>query len=280
MPAELINDLKSIELAIFDLDGVIYRGDNLIPGVVEVINLLKNLSIRVVFNSNNSTLTRKNYVEKLQQFGISSNIEDIFTSASITAEEISKIKPRAKIYVIGEMGLKKELEAKNHQILESVNDLSNIDFVIVGLDRNFNYQKLAIAQHLISRGHARFYATNVDATLPDKDKELPGAGCMVAALQTCTSEKPIKIFGKPSPLGIKMILETNKIQGHKAAIFGDRLDTDILAGNRANIITVLLLTGVTSLTQVKELEKNRGIVDNNLIPNMIIHSLGEIFEKP
>jgi phosphoglycolate/pyridoxal phosphate phosphatase family enzyme len=276
---ELIDDLKSIKVAIFDLDGVIYRGDKLIPGVTNIINLLKSLSIKVIFNSNNSTLTRKKYVEKLQNFGINSNIEDIFTSAYLTAEEITKMNARAKIYVIGEIGLKKELQAKGHQVLDVENDSSVIDYVIVGLDRNFDYQKLAIAQNYISQGHAQFYATNADATLPDKEKELPGAGSMVAALQKCTNQEPHKIFGKPSPLGIKMILEKTRVEVHKAAIFGDRLDTDILAGNRANIKTVLVLTGVTTLEQANQLNNNKDNIDINLIPNIILHSLEEMFKK-
>ena len=276
--SELNDDFKSMKLAIFDLDGVIYRGDDPIPGVAKVINLLQSHSIRVVFNSNNSTLTRQDYVAKLQKFGITSNIEDIFTSASITAEEISKLKSHAKIYIIGEMGLKKELQTKNHQIFDVVNDSNVIDYVIVGLDRNFDYQKLAIAQNLISQGISQFYATNADATLPDEDKELPGAGCMVAALQTCTSQKPIRIFGKPSPLGINMILEKTGVQKENAAIFGDRLDTDILAGNHAKIKTVLVLTGVTTSKQVKELENNAQNINKDLIPEIIINSLEEVFK--
>lgn len=276
--SELNDDFKSMKLAIFDLDGVIYRGDDPIPGVAKVINLLQSNSIRIVFNSNNSTLTRQDYVAKLQKFGINSNIEDIFTSASITAEEISKLKSHAKIYIIGEMGLKKELQTKNHQIFDVVNDSNVIDYVIVGLDRNFDYQKLAIAQNLISQGISQFYATNADATLPDKDRELPGAGCMVAALQTCTSQKPIRIFGKPSPLGINMILEKTGVQKENAAIFGDRLDTDILAGNHAKIKTVLVLTGVTTSKQVKELENNAQNINKDLIPEIIINSLEEVFK--
>jgi len=276
---ELIEDLKSIRLAIFDLDGVIYRGNNLIPGVVKIIKLLKALSIRVVFNSNNSTLTRQNYVEKLQHFGINSTIDDFFTSAYIAAEEMSKLKKHAKIYVIGEAGLKEELEAKGHHVYSHVDDFNAIDYIIVGLDRNFTYQKLAIAHSCISQGHAQFYATNTDATLPDKDKELPGAGSMVAALQTSTSQKPVKVFGKPSPLGIRMILDKNKMKRDEAVIFGDRLDTDILAGNRAYIKTVLVLTGVTTLEQISLLKEKKENADSNLTPNIVIHSLEEIFTQ-
>ena len=279
---QFIENLKDIRLAIFDLDGVIYRGSNAVPGVANIIKTLKSLSIRVVFNSNNSTLTRKMYVEKLKKFQITSTIDDIFTSAYIAAEEISKIKPHANIYIIGEKGLKEELKAQKHQIYESVKDPRIIDFVVVGLDRNFDYKKLSVAQNCISQGHAQFYATNTDATLPDNDSELPGAGCMVAALQTCTSQKPDRIFGKPSPLGIEMILKKTKIEKQNAVIFGDRLDTDILAGNRASLKTVLVLTGVTTKKMVdemrNELSQSKILEKTNLLPDIIIENLNEIFQ--
>ena len=277
---QLIEHLKSMKLAIFDLDGVIYRGTNVIPGVKKAIDFLKALSIRVVFNSNNSTLTRQDYVNKLQKFGITSTIEDIFTSAYLAAEEISKMNHQAKIFVIGEKGLKEELESKDLQVFDDENDLDTIDYIVVGLDRAFNYQKLAAAQNYILQKHAVFYATNMDATLPSNNKELPGAGCMVAALQTCTSQKPVRIFGKPSPLGIEIILEKTKIKNKDAVIFGDRLDTDILAGNRANIRTVLVLTGVTNRKKVEELKiraSKSNEVEKDLLPDIIIENLSKIF---
>jgi 4-nitrophenyl phosphatase len=272
---ELIDDLKDIKLAIFDLDGVVYRGNNIIPGVGDIIRSLKELSIKVVFNSNNSTLTRVMYVEKLRKFNIYCTVEEIYTSASILAEEITKLKSNAHIYVIGETGLKEELKAKGHQISNIENSYKNIDYVIVGLDRQFDYAKLAFAQQCISQGHALFYATNTDATLPDQDRELPGAGCMVAALQTCTSQKPVHIFGKPSPIGINRILDQTNTEKDKAVIFGDRLNTDILAGNRAQIKTVLVLTGVTTKEQIEELQTTTPI-DLELIPDITINSLNEI----
>ena len=277
---QLIEHLKSMKLAIFDLDGVIYRGTNVIPGVKKAIDFLKALSIRVVFNSNNSTLTRQDYVDKLQKFGITSTIEDIFTSAYLAAEEISKMNHQAKIFVIGEKGLIKELESKDLHVFDNESDLDTIDYVVVGLDKAFNYQKLATAQNYILQKHAVFYATNMDATLPSNNKELPGAGCMVAALQTCTSQKPVRIFGKPSPLGIEMILEKTKIKNKNAVIFGDRLDTDILAGNRANIRTILVLTGVTNQKMVEELKiraSKSNEVEKDLLPDIIIENLSKIF---
>jgi 4-nitrophenyl phosphatase len=278
MMDELIDDMKDMKLAIFDLDGIIYRGNKLIPGVDKIIEILRNLNIQIVFNSNNSTLTRQMYVEKLNLFNVSCSIDDIFTSAYIAAEEITELKEKANIYVIGEKGLKEELKTKAHVIFENVKNFEEIDFVVVGLDRNFNYEKLTVAQQCIMQGQAHFYATNTDATLPDKNIELPGAGCMVAALEICTSQKPKKVFGKPSPNGITKILEKTNTPKDSAVIFGDRLDTDIRAGNRAEIKTVLVLTGVTSREYFDDIRHGNLSIDEECIPDLFFNSLDEIIK--
>jgi 4-nitrophenyl phosphatase len=276
---ELIDELKYIKLAIFDLDGVIYRGEMLIPNADKIIQELKDLSIKVVFNSNNSTATREMYVQRLKKFGIISKIEDFYTSASITASEIKKIKRNASIFVIGEIGLREELKAKGHKIIENPTNYFDIDFVIVGLDRDFKYKNLAIAQKCILEGKAQFYATNADATLPSSKGLLPGAGVMVDAVRLCTGKDPIKIFGKPGPYGLEIILKKTKIPSHKACIFGDRLDTDILAGNRAGLITCNVLTGVTTKVMITNLKQKKENVDTNLIPDLVINNLEEIFKN-
>jgi phosphoglycolate/pyridoxal phosphate phosphatase family enzyme len=279
---ELVGELKNIQLAIFDLDGVVYRGDSLIPNADVVINKLKDLSIKVVYNSNNSTATRKTYVERLKKFNIHSNITDFYTSASITASEITKIKEKANVYVIGETGLKQELKSLGHNLETNPKNYAEIDFVIVGLDREFNYDKLAIAQRCILEGNAQFYATNVDSTLPVANGFLPGAGTMVNALITCIDKEPIRIFGKPEPFGIDLILRDTNTPPEKACIFGDRLNTDILAGNRAKITTVAVLTGVTTRDMIDNLKKkmnNSTNLDTKIFPDLIINNLAEIFKN-
>jgi 4-nitrophenyl phosphatase len=279
---ELVDDLYNIQLAIFDLDGVVYRGDSLIPNTDIIINELRDLSIKVVFNSNNSTATRETYVKKLENFNIKSEINDFYTSASITAREITKIKRNANIFVIGEVGLRQELESLGHNIEENPVNFRDIDFVIVGLDRDFTYDKLATAQKCILEGKAQFYATNTDSTLPVDDGLKPGAGVMVNSLITCTDKKPIRIFGKPEPFGIERILKDVHSPPEKACIFGDRLNTDILAGNQAKITTVVVLTGVTSRSMIENLEsriKNSNHPDAHLLPDLIIDNLTEIFKN-
>ena len=279
---ELIDELNNIRLAIFDLDGIIYRGQRLIPNVETILEELCNLSIKVVYNSNNSTITREMYVERLKKFNITSEISDFYTSASITSSEITKIKKNANIFVIGEIGLREELKSMGHTILTAPSNYDDVDFVIVGLDRDFKYDSLAIAQKCILEGHAQFYATNTDATLPAASGFLPGAGVMVNAVETCTSIKPVKIFGKPHSYGIKMILNDTNVVAKEACIFGDRLNTDILAGNHARITTVAVLTGVTSKEYIEELKKKSkksDTYDKDLIPDLVLNSLDEIFKK-
>jgi HAD superfamily hydrolase (TIGR01450 family) len=276
----LIDELKDIKLAIFDLDGVVYRGEELIRNVDTIINELKEHNIKIVYNSNNSTATRQTYVDRLKKFNIECEVSDFYTSASITSAEITKIIKNAKIFVIGEIGLKSELKAFGHTVIEEVSNFNDIDFVIVGLDREFNYQKLATAQKCILEGKAKFYATNADSTLPVARGLKPGAGVMVNALITCTSKEPVRIFGKPEPFGINLILDDNEIPINKACIFGDRLNTDILAGNRAGIKTIAVLTGVTTVDMIEDLKvrlmKTENI-DKNLIPDIVIKNLEEIF---
>ena len=279
---ELIDNLKNIKLAIFDLDGVVYRGETLIPKADKIIQELKNLSIKVIYNSNNSTATRQIYVERLKKFNIESEISDFYTSASITSAEITKLKKNAKIFVIGERGLRSELQSLGHEIITEPMNYEEIDFVIVGLDRDFKYGNLAIAQKCILDGNAQFYATNADSTLPVARGLKPGAGVMVNALITCTGKNPIRIFGKPEPFGITMILNDNKIPAENACIFGDRLNTDILAGNRAGTKTVAVLTGVTTRNMIEDLKiKARDLrdFDKGLMPDLVINNLNEIFRK-
>ncbi|MBY8982485.1 MAG: HAD-IIA family hydrolase [Candidatus Lokiarchaeota archaeon] len=277
---ELIDELKDIELVVLDMDGVVYRGKNLIPNADKVIEELNNLSIKVVYNTNNSTRTRQMYVERLKKLGIKSEITDFYTSASITASEITKIKKNSKIFIIGEIGLKTELEDMGHIVITEEEQCNNVDFVIVGLDRDFNYQKLAFAQQCILVNGAKFIATNSDATLPAEDRMMPGAGVMVNAVKTCTNIEPMITFGKPNPFGIIKILEENNVDRIHACMIGDRLNTDILAGNKAGIKTIAVLTGVTTREEIDLIKKKSIHSDKkykDLVPDLILDKLYKMF---
>ncbi len=276
---ELIDDLKKKKLFIFDLDGVIYRGKKLIENVNKIIKDLKEMSIKVIYNTNNSTITRKMYVDKLNKLGIESEISDFYTSASITTSEITKMKKNSKVFIIGEIGLKKELEDSGHIILKEDEEVDNVDYVVVGLDRDLTYNKLYYAQKCILEKGAEFIATNSDSTLPVEKGIKPGAGVMVNALTTCTGKYPKMIYGKPNPFGINKILEDNSLMKEYAVMIGDRLNTDILAGNSAGITTIAVLTGVTHRSEIENIRItiNNAEGDKNLLPNLVLEKLDDIF---
>ena len=270
-------NLSDLELFIFDMDGVIYRGNEPIEYAIKTIDKLNNLNKQIAFFTNNSTLTKSDYVIKLSKMGINCKKEQIFTSSTISAKSISeKFDSKTTAFVVGEKGIIKALEENNIQVLnreyKSEEIMTNQDItcslVIAGLDRKLTYNKLAAATQLISRG-AVFYATNDDSTLPDKVGFLPGAGTIINAISTASGIRPLETFGKPSPVGISLILKQTGISPSKAIMIGDRPETDILCAKNAGINSALVLTGVIS-------ENNISNISPQNMPDFIIKDLGKL----
>ena len=248
--------LKNKKLFIFDMDGVIYRTREPIPSGIRAVQKLRSMGKQVVFLTNNSSKSRESYKEFLSQLGIICEIKDIFTSGYLAATILSPLYPSANIFVIGEVGLISELKSAGFKILnEEIPDIENMesipinfraDLVIVGWDRKVTYNKLRTAMALIKNG-AKFFGTNDDASFPAPNNQLwPGTGAIIAFLSTALNQKPEKIFGKPNPDGILSILRINKILPNEAVLIGDRLNTDILGGNRAGITTIAVETGINN----------------------------------
>lgn len=257
---------------VFDLDGVIYRGNEPQPHAARVIGTLRDRGHKVRFFTNNSALTRESYAQKLQSMGIPAAADEIMTSAYATALYLREQNAAGcTVYQIGEEGITRELEAAGLRVITNcAEEGSEVDYVVVGIDRGFNYCKLARAQRAILNG-ARFIATNEDATYPIEGGEvLPGGGSLVAAVRTATSVEPI-VLGKPETYALVKLLELAKTPADRAVIVGDRLDTDILVGNRAGAHTVLVLTGVTTREQAESAE-------GELKPERIIETLAELIE--
>ena len=235
---------------VFDLDGVLYLGDAAIPHAAEAVRRLQSRGKPVYFLTNNSAKTRADYKDKLAQVnGLDVPESSIFTSAYATA---LYLKARAaegkKAFVIGEPGLAQELAASAGLVVVTRTDdvsYADIDYVIVGIDRKFTYDKLLFAHAAITRGRAQFVATNRDATLPTEDHEVPGGGSLVAAVATATSREPVTI-GKPETHAYEAILAAAGVKASDSLMVGDRLDTDMAVGRRVGAQTVLVLTGVTS----------------------------------
>lgn len=252
---------------ILDLDGVVIRGNETIPGAPEALKRMRELGVKIKFITNNSTRSRSNLRRHLLEFGVTVNEEELITSASGTANYLKERFGGGRVFIIGEEGLSEELDRAGFDLVAD----ENAEFVVVGLDRNFTYAKLAIALRAVKKG-ARFIATNEDATLPMEFGMNPGAGAMVAALVWCSQKKPEIIVGKPNLILFEQALQELGTKPVETLLVGDRLETDILGGNDMGFYTVLVLTGASSEEDIKKSSDEH-------LPKLVLKSIAELPEK-
>jgi len=232
--------VKQYGLYIFDLDGVLYRGDEVIHETPEAIARLKERGALIRFLTNNSSKTRRQYADKLKALGFSSTENDVYSSASATATFLQQANARS-VFIVGEEGLREEIETKGVRI-----DHESADWVVVGICRSLTYELIDQAQDRIRAG-ARFLATNLDATFPDSGGRIrPGAGSMVAAVSAAADKPPDLLIGKPEPTIVKQIWADTGVTPERTLLVGDRLDTDIQCAINAGCDSALVLTGVQS----------------------------------
>jgi 4-nitrophenyl phosphatase len=250
-------------LVIFDLDGVVYRGAEPIPGAAALVASLHAAGPLVRFATNNSMATRQAYVERLAAQGIPSTEDEIVTSTSATIQHLRAHLPAVqRVMAVGADGMLAELRAAGYEAVHAGSaagqDWSGepprppFDAVIAGLDPSVDYRTLGIAASAI-RGGARFVATNADARYPVPAGFLPGAGSIVAALQTASGVAPL-VIGKPQPAMFHAILESTGIAASDALVIGDNPDSDVLAARRAGIPVLLVLTGIADAAHASVLD--------------------------
>ena len=243
MQGEIAGKFKGLLL---DMDGVLYRGEQALPGAVKLFPELRAHGISFILVTNNATRTARDFSTKLARMGIAAQPDTVLTSAIATADYLKKNFPDGgRVNVLGDAGLVSYMSAIPNFKLDGWQP----DFVVAGLDYHFNYDALQRACSAIRRG-ARFIATNADATIPIEGGELwPGAGSIVAAIQTCSGVEPV-LIGKPNTYMADMALEKLGLSREEVLCVGDRLETDILFGDRAGIPTALVLTGVSKRSDV------------------------------
>jgi phosphoglycolate/pyridoxal phosphate phosphatase family enzyme len=241
-------------LVIFDLDGVVYRGLDPVPGAADLINDLHRRRVRVRYATNNSMATREAYVERLASMGVRASVPEIVTSTSATIGYLRHHLPEAHhVLAVGSQAMIAELRAAGLEVTP-VAELSHpdyqgetlkngVDAVVVGLDQAYDYIRIAVAATAVRRG-AAFVATNADLRYPTARGFLPGAGSLVAAIRAASGGVEPIIVGKPQPTMFAEILEDARVKPDAAVVVGDNPDADIVAGHRSGIFTVLILTGV------------------------------------
>jgi 4-nitrophenyl phosphatase len=288
-------------VAIFDMDGVLYRGSVLMPHAKETLERLRKAGWQVFFATNNSTATRDEYVKRLASLGLGGDLEHVITSAYATAHYLERLDPKPKdVLVIGANGLRQEIRAVGiavrdasalpgnapppeaaadgvdpgamRRYLVSLSPSPIPDTVVVGLDLHLTYAKLAEAQRAILAG-ARFICSNRDRAYPVEGRLLPGAGSIVAAIEVATGAKAICV-GKPEPFLFEEALRrAGWRRGALAVVVGDSTDYDIVAAHRVGAVGVLILTGLTEEAALQG-------TDGEATPDHVIRSLEELFALP
>jgi HAD superfamily hydrolase (TIGR01457 family) len=251
-----------IKALILDMDGVVWRGDAPIGDLATTFRRIRERGLKFVFATNNSTRTSEQYVDKLKSFGVDVEPWQVVTSSQAAARAMSQSYPRGtKALVIGEDGLRMPLEQQGFEIV-SVENAPQAEVVVMGMDRGVSFEKLSEATLLIRKG-VRFYATNMDKTFPTPRGEIPGAGAWVSVITTATNVEPI-VAGKPFPFLMELSLERLGTLKEETLVVGDRLETDIAAGQAVNCPTALVLSGVSSREQADNWTPRIDVVVNDL----------------
>jgi len=230
-------DISNLKAVILDLDGCVYIGEKPVEGAAETIEKLRQMGYRILFLTNNSTLSTAGYVNKLSRMGIQVKDEEILTSGMATAKYIYDVYGPSKILAVTEEGFVEEANRMSHVVVP-FERFHEADIVVVGLDRRFNYQKLRAAVRAIMSG-AKFIATNEDRTLPTETGPDPGAGSIVAAIKAATGVEPI-VIGKPSKIIVNIAIEMLNVKNYETIIVGDKLETDVQAAASAGMLSVLI----------------------------------------
>ncbi|ELP32442.1 MAG TPA: HAD family hydrolase [Rhodopirellula baltica] len=245
---------------LIDMDGVIYRGSELIPGADQFIDVLIRQDIPFLFLTNNSQRTRRDVQTKLHRMGIFVEESHIFTCAMATARFLAKLKPNGTAYIIGEGGLLQAMHQNGFSIVDH-----SPDFVVVGEGRTITLNALESAVDMILGG-AKLIATNLDPSCPTKNGTRPGCGATVAYLEAVTGRKAFSV-GKPSPIMMRAARKELKLATSQTVMVGDTMETDILGGVQMGYRTVLTLSGGTNKEDLGQFAYG---------PDVIVDSIAEL----
>jgi 4-nitrophenyl phosphatase len=251
-----LNDIRGF---ILDMDGVLYRGTTPIDGVPAFLESLRAAGVACTMATNNATMSAAQYVTKLAGMGITVDEATIVTSSKATTTYLHAKYPRGTtIYVVGMAALKDAIFGDGYFTPAE----RDAQLVVSGADFELTYASLRTACLAIRAG-ADYIATNADVTFPSEDGLVPGSGAIVAALSASTSIEPL-VIGKPSPAMVEACMQIMGLDDTTTVMLGDRLDTDILAGQRAGVHTIMVLTGVSSVAEAQ----STGIVPDVIVPTL------------
>ncbi len=250
--------MKKIKALILDMDGVLWRQSEPIGDLPSIFRTIHAKGLDYCLATNNATLTVEGFVEKLADMGVEVEPSQVITSSQSAALYLKSLFPDGgRVFIIGEKGLQCALLEQGF-----VHADQDVLAVAAAMDRQLSYQKLAEATRLI-RGGALFIGTNPDRTYPTPNGLLPGAGAILAALQAATDVEPL-IIGKPAPEMYRIALQRMKTTAEETLVVGDRLETDIAGAQKLGCQTGVVLSGVSSLSQIEDWVPAVDIIETDL----------------
>ena len=256
----ILEKIKEKKGFIIDMDGVIYHGNKLLPGVKEFVDWLKNEGKHFLFLTNSSERTPKELQDKLLRLGIDVDQDHFYTSALATATFLANQKPNGSAYIIGEAGLINALYNAGY----SMNNV-NPDYVIIGESKSYSFERIEQAVNLVIRG-AKLIGTNPDVTGPAENGITPATKALVAPIELATGKNAYYV-GKPNPLMMRIALRKLNCTREESIIIGDRMDTDIIAGIESEIDTCLVLSGITN---------TETMMDFAYSPHFVLKGVGDL----
>jgi NagD protein len=239
----IIHNIKGKAGFIIDMDGVIYHGNRLLPGVIDFLSWLEESGKKYLFLTNSSERTPKELQEKLKRLGITVGEEHFYTSAVATASFLASQKPDGSAYIIGDAGLIHALYSVGY----TVNNVSP-DYVVVGETHSYNFEKIELAVNLVIRG-AKLIGTNPDISGPIEVGITPSTKALIAPIEIASGKKAYFV-GKPNPLMMRSALKLLGVRREDTIVIGDRMDTDIRCGLESEIDTLLVLSGITARNEI------------------------------
>ncbi|QLD87328.1 HAD-IIA family hydrolase [Natronomonas halophila] len=251
------------EAAVLDLDGTVYRGDELLPGAAAAIERLRADGVDLLFFSNNPTKSRAAYAERLEGLGVDVDESEVLSAGTVTTRFLADEHADDRIFVIGSEGLVEQFEAAG---LSTVSDATTADVLVASYDIEFDYGDMLAGYRALEAG-AAFYGTDPDLLVPAAEGMVPGSGAIINAVGGIVERTPEKILGKPSAEAQQAVLDSLGVDPKRCLVVGDRLNTDMALGERAGMTTVLVRTGVATDADVAE---------RDIQPDYVIDSLAEL----
>ncbi|MCL2143075.1 MAG: HAD-IIA family hydrolase [Methanomassiliicoccaceae archaeon] len=257
-----LTDVNGISGFMIDMDGTVYKGDDVIPGAPEFVERLMSRKIPFVFLTNNSSSDRRHYYDKLKKMGFSVSIENILTSTTATIQYLKKYHDGKKVYPLGTEKFTEEI--KDAGIRMSKDDA---DIVLLAFDTSITYEKINHAYRLLKKG-AEFVATHPDDLCPTENGYDVDIGPFIRFFESMTGTKAT-VIGKPNVLMVRMAAERMNVPAEGMVMVGDRLYTDIKMASDAGIRSIMVLTGEAKETDIK---------DSGVRPTLIVSSVNDILK--